>query len=77
MKLESYRNNKTGALTVCGKDFTLVIEPDGHVKAIGLVTIDRDIPSMVGPAKLAGNVYAPDAPSARGVKAPGRRRGSR
>jgi len=72
MKLESYRNNKTGCITVHGPGFTLVVETDGHVKAIGNVIIEPPAAPFPGVYEPPSN---PDLASPRSK--PSRKRGSR
>jgi len=70
MKLETYRNNRTGSITVHGPGFTLVVETDGHVKTIGSVQIEP--PAVPFPGVYEAN---PDLASPRSK--PSRKRGSR
>lgn len=64
MRLESFRDLKSGALRVKGENFEVLIEVDGRVSTSGEVRINEQPP------------VDPDAASPRSAK-PSRKRGSR
>ncbi|HEY2545772.1 MAG TPA: hypothetical protein VGI46_06895 [Candidatus Acidoferrum sp.] len=67
-RLETYRDNVSGSVTVKGQGFAIVVSPEGTVAATGNVIV-------AGPPALP-NVYD-DTPSPRSRPAASRKRGSR
>jgi hypothetical protein len=72
-KLTTTRDNETGAITVSGKNFVVVVYEPGHVRISGRATVERVVEQFE-----AANVYTPnpDVPSPRS-KPSGKKRGSK
>jgi hypothetical protein len=74
-KLTTTRDNYTGAITITGKEFVVVVYEPGHVRISGAATVERVVEQFE-----AANVYTPpanpDVPSPRS-KPTIRKRGAR